>query len=164
MDGGEEGHQGYPCGYVGDAGGVRTALRPGDDADHRANVVHSSGGADHHDDAHQTYADHNAAGGRRRLVAGPAGPANVAAPAAWTGADMLAARGGCCGGLGSVNLTCVQPGHRGLAATTNDAPKPTFGRSGACHTADRADVALGVDDAGAGHGPTTGESVPVVMA
>lgn len=48
-----------------------------------------------------------AGAGRWSLI--PDGPANVALPAAWTGRELLVAHGGCCGELGSVDLTGLDP-------------------------------------------------------
>lgn len=58
----------------------------------------------------------------------PSGPTNISLPAAWTGREMLVAQGGCCGELGSVNLSAFNPATgtwRQLPAT------PLTSRSGA---------------------------------
>lgn len=45
--------------------------------------------------------------GRWALI--PSGPSNATPPTAWTGRELLVAHGGCCGELGSVDLTAFAP-------------------------------------------------------
>ena len=61
----------------------------------------------------------------------PAGPTNIGVPAGWSGREVLASRCGCCGELGSVNMSAFNPA-RGV---WRQLPKtPLTPRSGAVGT------------------------------